>query len=125
ALTAFTTSERPPAPKMVLAIQEPAARLGIKIEIRDVPFTEYSANVARKQSMYTTQWTGYYTDYERLYKSFHSKGGSNYSAVETAPGLDALLEDIIAEVDDAKRKALMAKALPLIHDYSDRIIPYF
>src|SRR5690606_14488111 len=67
ALTAFTTSERPPAPKMVLAIQEPAARLGIQIEIRDVPFTEYSANVARKQSMYTTQWTGYYTDYERLY----------------------------------------------------------
>ena len=125
ALTAWTTSERPPAPKMLLALQEPAARLGIKIDIRDVPFTEYSANVARKQSMYTTQWTGYYTDYERLYKSFHSKGGSNYSAVETAPGLDALLEDIIAEVDDAKRKELMAKALPLIHSSSDRIIPYF
>lgn len=125
ALTAWTTSERPPAPKMLLALQEPAARLGIKIDIRDVPFTEYSANVARKQAMYTTQWTGYYTDYERLYKSFHSKGGSNYSAVETAPGLDALLEDIIAEVDDAKRKELMAKALPLIHSSSDRIIPYF
>lgn len=125
ALTGWTTSERPPAPKMLLALQEPAARLGIKIDIRDVPFTEYAANVARKQPLYTTQWSGYYTDYERLYKPYHSKGGSNYSGMETAPGLDALLEDIIAEVDDAKRKELMAKALPLIHSSSDRVIPYF
>ncbi len=124
-LTAWTTSERPPAPKMVLAVQEPAARLGIRIDIRDVPFTEYSANVARKQPLYTTQWTGYHTDYERLYRSFHSKGGSNYSGIETVPGLDPLIEDLIAEVDDAKRKELMAKILPMIHSGSDRIIPYF
>lgn len=124
-LDLWTTSERPPAPKMALAVQEGAAKIGVKINIRDIPFTQYAADVARKEPIYTSQWSGYYSDFERLYKPYHSNGGSNYSGMETVPGLDALLEDIIAEVDDAKRKEYMANALEKIHIGSDRVIPYF
>ncbi|MEO9189706.1 MAG: hypothetical protein ABI224_06840 [Acetobacteraceae bacterium] len=56
---------------------------------------------------------------------FYSKVRLNYSATETSPGPDALLEDIVAEVDIDRRKQLVAQALTKIHDTSDRVVPYF
>jgi peptide/nickel transport system substrate-binding protein len=124
-LTLWTSSERPPSPKMALAMQQGASKIGVKIKVNDIPYTQYAAEVSRKEPIYTTQWSGYFTNFERLYRLYHSKGGANYSGVETVPGLDSLLEDIISEVDTAKRKEYLAKALPMIHKGSDRLIPYF
>ena len=124
-LDLWTTSERPPAPKMALAVQEGAAKIGVRINIHDIPFTQYASEVSRKEPIYTSQWSGYYSNFERLYKPYHSAGGSNYSAMETVPGLDAVLEDIIAEVDTTKRKEMIGKACSMIHTGSDRVIPYF
>ncbi len=121
----WCSSERPPQPKMALAMKDAAAKIGVTINVRDIPYTEYVANVARKKPLYAANWSGSPTLYESLYLVFHSSARLNYSATETAPGLDKLLEEIIAEVDLARRKQLVGQALTKIHDTSDRMIPYF
>jgi peptide/nickel transport system substrate-binding protein len=121
----WCSSERPPTPKVALAMKDAAAKIGITINVRDIPYTEYAANVARKKSLYTANWSGSPTLYESLYVVFHSGARMNYSSVETSPGLDRMLEDIIAEVDLGRRKQLVAKVLGQIHETSDRVVPYF
>jgi peptide/nickel transport system substrate-binding protein len=125
ALELYTSSERPPAPKLAVAFAEAASRIGVKITIRDVPYTEYVANVSRKKPFYTSQWIAGATLYDSLYLKYHSGASYNYSKREQAPGLDAILEQMISEVDAQKRKAIVAVALAKIQQSSDRIIPYF
>lgn len=125
AVEVFVSSDRQPTPKIGVALQQGASKIGVNITIRDVPFTEYAANVARKKALYTSQWNERATLYEALYQIYHSKQPFNYSGVELAQGLDAQLESLIAELDLEKRKALAAQALEKIHLYGDRIIPYF
>jgi len=121
----FTSSERPPTPKIALAFKEAAAKIGVNVTITDVPYAEYAANVARKKPFYTTQWSAYPTIYERLYNMYRSGANFKYGAVEDAEGLDALLDQIISELDDDKRKELIKEALIKIHKHGERIIPYF
>jgi peptide/nickel transport system substrate-binding protein len=125
ALDVWTSSERPPLPKMALAIAEGARNVGINVTVKDIPFTEYIANVPRKQPLYTSQWSESKTTFELFYAVNHTKGFANYSTVEIAPGVDAKIEELIAEIDEAKRKQIMAELLPVIQERSDRIIPYF
>jgi len=124
-LELFTSSERPPSPKIAVAFKEGAEKIGINIQIRDVPYTEYVANVARKKALYTSQWNERATLYEALYQIYHSKAPFNYSGVEQAPGMDAKLEELIAELDLEKRKALAGEILTVLHKVGERIIPYF
>jgi len=124
-LECFCSSERQPSPKMALALKEDAAKIGITITVRDIPYTEYVATVARKKPLYISQWNDRLTLYESLYQIFHSKQPFNYGGTEVEPGTDALLEELIAEVDFDKRKALAAQAMERIHRASERIIPFF
>lgn len=121
----FTSSERPPTPKIALAFKEAASKIGVNVTITDVPYAEYAANVARKKAFYTTQWSAYPTVYERLYNMYRSGANFKYGVVEDAEGLDALLDQVISELDDAKRKELIKEALVKIHKHGERIIPYF
>jgi peptide/nickel transport system substrate-binding protein len=124
-LDLFTTSERQPAPKMAIACAEAAAKVGITINVRDIPYTEYAANVARKKPMYNSFFAGSATLYDGVYRVYHSKGSYNYSGIETGAGTDAVLDSMLAEVDTAKRREIAFEAMRRIHDNSDRIIPYF
>jgi peptide/nickel transport system substrate-binding protein len=110
---------------MCLAFSEAAAKIGVTLNVRDVPYTEYAANVARKKPLYTSNWGGSPTLFDAIYRKYYSKAFYNYSGIEAAPGLDAKLDDMIAEVDTQKRKTIAAGVLALIHEYSDRLIPYF
>jgi peptide/nickel transport system substrate-binding protein len=124
-LEVFCSSERQPSPKMALALREDAAKIGVTITIRDVPYTEYVANVARKKPLYISQWNDRLTLYESVYQIYHSRQPFNYGGTEVEPGVDALLEELIAEVDFDRRKALAAQALERIQRSSERIIPFF
>jgi peptide/nickel transport system substrate-binding protein len=124
-IDAYTTSDRQPAPKMILAFSEAAAKIGVTVRVRDIPYTEYAANVARKMPMYSSYFSGSATLYDAIYKINHSKGIYNYGNTEVAPGLDAKLDAMIAEVDTAKRKEIAGDALRLLQRYSDRMVPYF
>ncbi len=42
----WCSSERPPTPKVALAMKDAAAKIGVTINVRDIPYTEYVANVA-------------------------------------------------------------------------------
>ncbi len=124
-LELFTSSERPPTPKLALAFKEAAAKIGVNVKITDVTYADYAANVSRKKPFYTTQWSAYPTVYERLYNMYRSGANFKYGAVEDAPGLDALLDQIISELDQDKRKELIKEALVKIHKQGERLIPYF
>jgi peptide/nickel transport system substrate-binding protein len=121
----FTTSDRQPAPKMALAVSEAAAKIGVTLQVRDLPATEYFATVTRKKPLYSSFFSGAATLYDALYKMAYSKGVYNYSGIEAAPGLDAKLDQMIAEVDLAKRKALAFDVVRTLHNSSDRLVPYF
>lgn len=124
-LDMYVLSERPPTPKLGLALQEAAAKVGVTINLRDIPFTEYAANVSRKKPLYTVQWAAYPTLYETIYLMYRSGAPRNYGGVENGPGLDALLDAMIAELDDNKRKVIAAQAMEKIHANGERVIPYF
>ncbi len=94
-------------------------------QIRDIPYTEYVATVSRKKPLYVSQWNDRLTLYESLYQVYHSSQPFNYGGTEVAPGVDALLEQLIAEVDFDRRKAIAAQAIATIHRVSDRMIPFF
>lgn len=124
-LELWTSSERPPSQKMAVVFKELAEPAGIKVEIKDVPQAVYAADVNKKKPLYTVNKTGKATLYEMIYPYFHSKGGQNYALTQLSPKLDAVIEDLIAETDVPKRKALVAQAIDLIREVGHEVIPYF
>ena len=121
----YTSSDRLPAPKMVLAFAEAASKIGVNLRIRDIPYTEYAANVARKMPLYTGYWSGAATLYDGIYRLYHTKGANNYAGIESSPGLDTKIENMIAAVDLQERKKYAAEVAKAMYEDSDRIIPYF
>ncbi len=121
----YVTSDRQPSPKLGLAFAEAAAKIGVTLRVKDLPYTEYLGSVTRKMPMYVSNFSGSATLYDSVYKMHHSKGIYNYSNVEVSPGLDAKLDAMISEVDDAKRKAIAGECLVLIQANNDRLVPYF
>ena len=43
------------------------AQIGVTLRVRDVPYTEYAANVSRKMPLYTSYWSGSATLFELQY----------------------------------------------------------
>jgi peptide/nickel transport system substrate-binding protein len=121
----YVTSDRQPSPKLGLGFAEAAAKIGVTIHVKDLPYTEYLANVTRKMPMYISNFSGSATLYDSVYKNYHSKGIYCYSNTEVAPGLDAKLDAMISEVDPVKRKALAGECVTTIHNNNDRLVPYF
>jgi len=121
----YTTSDRQPAPKLALAFAAEAAKIGVKLNVRDVPFTEYAANVARKKPLYNANFSAAPTLYSSLWRCYHSKGPYNYSGIELKSGFDSKIDALNAAVDLAERKSLAAEVLRIIHEENDRMIPYF
>lgn len=125
-LDMWTMSERPPSPKIALALKEAAAKINVLINVNDVPYTEYAANVVRKKPIYTTgTFTVNPNLFESFYKSFHSKGTTNYSAVEFSPGSDATIEEILATPEGPDRIKLIHALAPKIALHSERTTPYY
>lgn len=120
----FTTSDRPPAPKIAIAFAEAASSIGVEIKIRDVPYTEYSANVARKMPLYTSSWLGFSTLYRSVYR-MHRRGMPLNFGDDGTDQTDAVLDKMVSAVDLDERKRLVAEWVGLSHEYSERVIPYF
>lgn len=121
-----TMSERPPSPKIALALKDAAAKVGVTINVNDIPYTEYAANVTRKKPLYTTGTFPASTNlFTNLYMLYHSKGAINYSSQESGPGVDALIEEILATPEQDKRLPMVHEAVEKISIYSEKIIPYF
>ncbi|PZW37692.1 peptide/nickel transport system substrate-binding protein [Humitalea rosea] len=121
----FTSSDRQPAPKMVLAFSQAASQIGVTLRVRDIPYTEYAANVSRKKPLYTSYWSGSATLFDAVHRIYHSQSLYNYSKIESSPGLDAKLDAMIAEVDLEKRKAVTKEVMRALNSSADRLIPYF
>ena len=121
----YVTSDRQPSPKLGLGFADAAAKIGVKINVKDLPYTEYLGSVTRKMPMYISNFSGSATLYDSVYKNYHSKGIYCYSSAEVVPGLDAKLDSMISEVDPVKRRAIAGECVTAIHNNNDRLIPYF
>lgn len=124
-LELWTSSERPPSEKLAVAFKEQAAPAGINVEVKDVPQAVYSAEVSKKKPLYTVNRLGRATLYEQVFLWFHGTAGFNYSGVTLSTKLDRLLEDMIAETDEAKRKAIVGQVIDEIMAVGHHVIPYF
>jgi peptide/nickel transport system substrate-binding protein len=125
-LDMWTMSERPPSPKIALSLKEAAAKIGVTINVIDVPYTEYAANIVRKKGLYTTgTFASGVNLFSNIYSLYHSTGTVNYSGMESGPGTDAKLEELMATTDTAKRITMMREINETIAAYSEKAIPYF
>jgi peptide/nickel transport system substrate-binding protein len=123
-LDIFTTSDRPPAPKIALAMAEAAAKIGVTLRVRDVPYTEYVANVMRKRPLYTSSIGSGPTLYQTVYRMQRTDSPYNYGK-EGTPERDALLDRMMAEGDFDKRKVIVAEVMESVQRTGERVIPYF
>ncbi|MBT9386573.1 ABC transporter substrate-binding protein [Pseudooceanicola sp. CBS1P-1] len=125
-LDIFTMSERPPSPRIAVALKDAASKVGIGININDVPYTEYAANVTRQRPLYTTGTFATASNlFTNLFLLYHSKGAVNYSQTESGPGVDALIEEILATTDQERKIEMVNEVVSKIVLYSEKIIPYF
>jgi peptide/nickel transport system substrate-binding protein len=123
-LEIFTTSDRPPAPKIALALAEAAAQIGVVLHVRDIPYTEYVSNVMRKRPLYTSSFGAAPTLFQMVYRYQYTTSPYNYGR-EGSPERDALLDQMIAEPDFARRKALVGEIIRQVQETGERIVPYF
>ncbi|WP_431283122.1 ABC transporter substrate-binding protein [Humitalea sp. 24SJ18S-53] len=123
-LDIFTTSDRPPAPKIALALSEAASKIGVTLRVRDIPYTEYVANVMRKRPLYTSSLGAAPTLFQMVYRYQHTDSPYNYGR-EGTPERNALLDRMVAEGDFDRRKALVAEIMTDVQRTGERIVPYF
>jgi peptide/nickel transport system substrate-binding protein len=124
-LDLWTSSERPPAPKMALSFSQSAAPLGLTLQVRDIPYAEYVSSVARKKPLYTNYQGSWPTLYQSVYRAYRSGEGYNYGGREQFPGADAQLEDLVSTTEPALRQARARAVLAKISRFGERITPYF
>jgi len=124
-LDLWTSSERPPAPKMALSFAQAAAPLGVTLQVRDIPYTEYVSSVSRKKPLYTNYQGSWPTLYQSVYRAYRSGEGYNYGGREQYPGADAQLEELVSATDPVQRQARARVVLERLSLYGERITPYF
>lgn len=120
----WCTSDRPPTPKLAVAFAEAAARIGVRINVRDVPYTEFAAQASRKVPLHTSHSSGAPTLYESIHRIYRTGSPFNYSGHGT-PELDALIDSMVAETDIERRKDLVRQVLTITQEDGERIYPYF
>ena len=98
--------------------------VGIKVEIQQVPWDRFIADVWKKEIFFVSNWIGRATIDEQLYPFFHSSSSWNeYNYAN--PEIDKLLDSARGELDPAARKATYAKVQQILADEGPAVVPYF
>ena len=122
-LELWTSGERVGLQELAIAVQQMTAPAGVKLEIKTVPWSVFTANVWKKQTFYCSNWFGRPTIDDMLYPFFHTSGGFNEGQSSHAQ-LDKLLEEGQSTIDAQKRKDIYARALQLIHSDGYMVVAY-
>jgi peptide/nickel transport system substrate-binding protein len=119
----WTSNERVGLQDLAVAYQQMAAPAGVKIEVKNVPWSVHVATVYKKKPFYANNWFGRASIDETLFPYFRTGGGFNdaYSNKD----VDTLLDTARATTDPEKRKGFYARAEQAIHVDGPWVVPYF
>jgi peptide/nickel transport system substrate-binding protein len=100
------------------AIADQWKRVGVKLELRPLEFATFYSDITRGSfQMYTLRWVGGNNDPDLFESVFSSKKmppvGSNRGHYKN-PQLDALLDQARVEMDQAKRKEILARVQGIV-----------
>lgn len=120
----FASNERAGCIETAQVVKPMLEAVGIKVEIQQVPWDRFNAEVWKKETLFVSNWVGRPTIDEQLYPYFHSTGSWNeYNYAN--PEVDELLDAARGELDAEKRKAYYAKVQEILAVEGPAIIPYF
>lgn len=119
----WTSNERVGMQELAVVTQQMVAPAGIRLEVKTVPWSVFSANVYKKKALYINNWFGRATIDETLYPYFHSTGSWNEGKYAN-PKLDKLLEEGRSSTDTPKRKEAYAEAQKVISDEGHYAVVY-
>lgn len=119
----WTSNERVGLQELAVAYQQMAAPAGVRIDVKNVPWSVHVATVYKKKPFYANNWFGRASIDETLYPYFRTGGGFNdaYSNKD----VDMLLDTGRATTDFKKRKEFYARAEQVIHVDGPWVVPYF
>ncbi len=100
------------------AIADQWKRVGVRLELRPLEFATFYSDITRGSfQMYTLRWVGGNNDPDLFESVFSSKKmppvGSNRGHYKN-PQLDALLDQARVEMDQAKRKEILARVQEIV-----------
>ncbi len=119
----WTSNERVGMQELAVAVQQMVAPVGVKIEVKTVPWSVFNSNVYKKEGLYINNWFGRATTDETLFPYFHSTGSWNEGKYAN-PKLDKLLEDGRSLTEAGKRKEAYAEAQKVISDEGHYAVVY-
>ncbi len=120
----FASNERAGCIETAQVVKPMLEAVGIKVEIQQVPWDRFNAEVWKKETFFVSNWVGRPTIDEQLYPYFHSTGSWNeYNYAN--PEVDKLLDAARRELDLEKRRGHYAKVQELLALDGPAIISYF
>ena len=123
-LRLFASNERVGCIEQAQVIKPMLEAVGIKVEIQQVPWDRFNAEVWKKETFFISNWVGRPTIDEELYPYFHGTGSWNeYNYAN--PEVDRLLDQARRELDLAARKADYAKVQEILAAEGPAVICYF
>ncbi len=116
---------RPHQRAIVLALMRNARKVGVRIEIQELPFGKLLEKLKRGEyEVAVLAWNADVPDADNfLYPFFHSRGGHNFSFF-SSPVMDRILERARTCYDARRRLSLYRRAQEIVHEQVP-IIPLF
>lgn len=120
----FASNERSGCIETAQVVKPMLEAIGIKVEIQQVPWDRFNAEVWKKETFFVSNWVGRPTIDEQLYPYFHSTGSWNEYNYSN-PELDKLLDAARRDLNMESRKVTYAKIQEILAFDGPAVIPYF
>lgn len=123
-LQLFASNERSGCMETAQVVKPMLEAIGIRVQIQQVPWDRFNAEVWKKETLFVSNWVGRPTIDEQLYPYFHSTGSWNEYNYSN-PEVDRLLDAARSELDPATRRSLYAEVQKILAYDGPAIIAYF
>jgi peptide/nickel transport system substrate-binding protein len=123
-LQLFASNERAGCVEQAQVVKPMLEAVGIKVDIQQVPWDRFNAEVWKKETFFISNWIGRPTIDEELYPYFHSTGSWNEYNYSN-PEIDRLLDHARRELDLSARKADYVRVQEILAAEGPAVICYF
>lgn len=120
----FASHERSGCIETAQVVKPMLEAVGIRVDIQQMPWDRFLAEVWNKETMFVSNWVGRPTIDEQLYPFFHSTGSWNEYGYSN-PEVDRLLDAARSELDVEKRREHYAQVQTILAFDGPAIISYF
>lgn len=120
----FASNERSGCIETAQVVKPMLEAVGIKVDIQQMPWDRFLAEVWKKETFFVSNWVGRPTIDEQLYPFFHSTGSWNEYNYSN-PEVDRLLDLARGELDIEKRRQYYHEVQKILAFDGPAIISYF